>query len=39
LKHSLSKVVDYYELIYHAWKKDLDKNKKKKVNRDNRNQG
>jgi hypothetical protein len=31
--------VEYYELIYHAWKKDIDKNKKKKVNKDIKNQG
>lgn len=32
-KKSLCPIISYYEIVYNVWKKDLDKNKKKKMHK------
>lgn len=36
LKKAMNPLFDYYEQIYSIWKKDVDKNKKKKYNKNRR---
>lgn len=32
-KKSLSPIIAYYEVVYNVWKKDIDKNKKKRMHK------
>jgi hypothetical protein len=32
-KKSLCPIIGYYEVVYNLWKKDLDKNKKKRMHK------